>query len=172
MGLHAALPEAAGASYTTPMSNDNEQSKDAQDRERIERLENLFLEMAEGHRELRETQQKLTDSALKHDMMLEMLQAVQRDHTRDIQEHKETQQRHEEMLNRIVAMQERMFTIVEHLTEIQQDHASSIRRHEETQRELAETQREQKDTQEAMRVAIQTLSNILRRLTENGNSSR
>ena len=147
----APLPAAPPSSYTTPMSNDNEQSKDAQDRERIERLENLFLEMAQDR-------QALIASALKHDMMLEMLQAVQRDHTRDIQEHKETQQQIVEMLKDIIDIQQTQAAVQQTQAEIQRDHDIAIK--------------EQKETQEAMRVAIQTLSTILRRLTENGNSSR
>ena len=145
------MPAAPPSSYTTPMSNDNEQGKDAQDRERIERLENLFLEMAQDR-------QALIASALKHDMMLEMLQAVQRDHTRDIQEHKETQQQIVEMLKDIIDIQQTQAAVQQTQAEIQRDHDAAIK--------------EQKETQEAMRVAIQTLSTILRRLTENGNSSR
>ena len=48
------------------MANDNEQ-----DRDRIERLENLFLEMAQDR-------QALIASAQKHDVMLEMIRALQR----------------------------------------------------------------------------------------------
>ena len=115
------------------------------------------------HDRLEEALQQLTAAALKQDMMLEMLQAMQRDQAIDIQEHKETQNQLKETLNqhketldqlketqdRIVALLEQQSSMMLKVIDTQQDHAASIRWHEETQRELAA---------------------ILRRLTENGNT--
>ena len=145
------MPTATAIAYTRPMSTNNDHNA------RHDRLEDAILSMAETQRRQDETLRELKAAALKHDVMLEMLQAIQRDQTRDIQEHKETQ-------NRIVVLLEQQNSMMLKVIDTQLDHAASIRRHEETQRE-------QKETQEAMRVAIQTLSTILRRLTENGNSA-
>ena len=109
------------------------------------------------HDRLEEALQQLTAAALKHDMMLEMLQAMQRDQAIDIQEHKETQ-------NRIVAVLEQLSSMMLKVIDTQQDHAASIRWHEETQRDHEASIRRQEETQ-------RELAAILRRLTENGNSS-
>ncbi len=156
-----------------PMSTNNDHNA------RHDRLEDAILSMeatqrllAEGQQELRETQQRqdetqqqLKASALKHDMMLEMLQAMQRDHAADIQENKEA-------INRLVDIQDRMFTVVERLAEIQQAHTTDLQRHEEAQRRHEESQQRHEESQQAMQVAMQTLSTILRRLMENGNNGQ
>ena len=165
------MPTPTAIAYTRPMTNNDHNA-------RHDRLEDAILRMEATQRELAEGHQQLKAAALKHDVMLEMLQAIQRDQTRDIQEHEEMLKRHEEMLkrqeetlSRIVDMQARMFTIVEHITEIQQAQAQVQRDQAQVQRDQASAIQKHEETQEAMRVAIQTLSTILRRLTENGNDA-
>ena len=115
------------------------------------------------HDRLEEALQQLTAAALKHDMMLEMLQAMQRDQAIDIQEHKETQNQIKETQDRIVAVLEQLSSMMLKVIDTQQDHAASLRRHEEIQQDHAASIRRHEETQ-------QQLAAILRRLTENGNS--
>ena len=145
----APLPIPTAIAYTRPMSTNNDHNA------RHDRLEDAILSMEA-------TQRRLEAAALKHDVMLEMLQALQRDQAIDVQ-------RHEEMLNQIVALLQQQNLMMHKVIDTQQAQAEVQRDQAQVQRDHASAIQKHDETQEAMRVAIQTLSTILRRLTENGN---
>ena len=153
----APLPTPTAIAYTRPMTNNDHNA-------RHDRLEDAILSMAETQRELREGQQRqdetlreLRAAALKHDMMLEMLQALQRDQGIDVQRHEEMLKDLADIQKDIIAIQQMQAEVQRTQAEIQRDHDAAIK--------------EQKETQEAMRIAIQTLSTLLQRFMENGNDA-
>ena len=77
------------------MTTDNHQDQD-----RIDRLEAAFIDLAESRR------QEIA-AIQRHDMLLEMAQAIQRDHEQTLQMLTSNQERYEATLERYEAAQER-----------------------------------------------------------------
>ncbi len=137
------------------MTTDNHQ-----DQNRIDRLEAAFIDLAEARsrqeetqrqqaetqrrqeetqRRQEETQRQQLAAIQRHDMLLEMAQAIQRDHEQTLQMVTSNQERFE-------AAQERHEAAQERYEAAQERHEAALERHEETMRILASNQERHEET--------------------------
>ena len=128
------------------------------DQDRVDRLENAFITLAE-------TQREQTAAIQRHDMLLEMAHVIQREHTEYIHRHEETQ-------NQMITLMHQQNTMMHNIIATQQAQAETQRLQGETQQAQAETQRLQAEIQRAQGGAIQSIAAILQLLMENRDNAQ
>ncbi len=143
------------------MTTDNHQ-----DQNRIDRLEAAFIDLAEALSRQEETQRQQLAAIQRHDMLLEMAQAIQRDHEQTLQMVTSNQERYEAALERYEAALERHEAALER-------HEAALERHEETMRILASNQERLEAAQERHEATqnqivwlVETVSTMLNRVID------